>query len=365
MFLTIAIFVIILGLLILVHEIGHFVVAKRAGVRIEEFGIGYPPRLFGVKKGETIYSLNLFPIGGFVKIYGENGADSKGKKNKDNRAFYNQPIRKRAMILVAGVTMNFLLACLLLGIGHWIGLPSIINDDESANLKDAKVQIVQINPDSPAGEVGINIGDEIKQLTINNKQFTINTVSQVQEFINAHKGEEVIVVIQRGNEVLEKTLVPRSVFPNNQGPLGVALARTAIVSYPWYNALIKGIVSTVNLTWAITIAFGNLFWQLATTGHLAIEVAGPVGIFDFTAQAVQLGFIYLLQLTALLSINLAIINILPFPALDGGRLLFLAIEKIKGSPVSQKIEGLTHTAGFVILILLMIAVTWRDIIRLF
>ncbi|NQV00970.1 MAG: RIP metalloprotease RseP [Parcubacteria group bacterium] len=365
MFLTIVIFIIILGLLILVHEIGHFAMAKRAGVKIEEFGIGFPPRIFSIKKGETTYSLNLFPIGGFVKIYGENGPESKDKESKNNRAFYNQPIKKRAMILVAGVTMNFLLACLLLGIGHWTGLPSIIDDNEMANLEETKVQIVQVASNSPADQVGINIGDEIKQLTINNKQFTINTVSQVQEFVNTYKGEEAVVVIQRGDEVLEKTLVLRNNHPEDEGPLGIALARTAIVSYPWYRALIKGIVSTVNLTWAITIALGGLLWQLILTGKLAIEIAGPVGIFDFTAQATQLGFIYLLQLTALLSINLAIINILPFPALDGGRLIFLAIEKIKGSPVSQKIEGFAHTFGFFILILLMVAVTWRDIVRIF
>lgn len=363
---TIVVFVIILGLLILVHEIGHFVTAKRAGVKVEEFGLGYPPRIFGIKKGETIYSLNLFPIGGFVKIAGENGPESDDKKGEDKRAFYKQPISKRAVILTAGVAMNFLLACLLLGIGHWIGLPSIVDDEAGANLKDAKVQFVQVASDSPASQAGINIGDSIVKLKAQSSKFKdVKTVGEVQEFVSAHKGDEITLVIERGDEVLEKTLIPRVNPPVDEGPLGVALARTAIVSYPWYQALIKGIMSAVNLTWAITIAFGNLFWQLITTGQLAAEIAGPVGIFDFTAQAAQLGFIYLLQLTALLSINLAIINILPFPALDGGRLLFLAIEKVKGSPVSQKIEGFVHTAGFAFLILLMLAVTWRDIIRLF
>jgi regulator of sigma E protease len=365
MLLTIIVFAIILGLLILVHEIGHFVTAKRAGVKVEEFGLGYPPRIFGIKKGETIYSLNLFPIGGFVKIAGENGPESDKRKTENKRVFYNQSVGKRAIILTAGVAMNFLLACLLLGIGHWIGLPSIVDDEMGANLKDAKVQFVQVASDSPASRAGISIGDSIKEFRISNSEFRIDTVSQMQGLISEHKGEEITLVIERGDEILEKTLIPRINPPANQGPLGVALAKTAIVSYPWHQALIKGIVSTVSLTWMITIAFGNLLWQLITTGHLTAEIAGPVGIFDFTAQATQLGFIYLLQLTALLSINLAIINILPFPALDGGRLLFLAIEKIKGSPVSQRIEGFTHTVGFVLLILLMLAVTWRDIIRLF
>jgi regulator of sigma E protease len=360
MFLTIFIFILILGLLIFVHEFGHFVMAKRAGVKVEEFGFGFPPRIFGIKKGETIYSLNLFPIGGFVKIHGEEG---QGKD--DPRSFASKSVSQRFKIIVAGVTMNLALAALLLGMGHWLGLPSIIEDETTGYLNNPKVQIMQVMADSPAAQAGIIMGDTIKQLTINNEQLTINTVQEVQDFVEAHKGEEITLVIQRGDEILEKTLVPRENPPAEQGPLGVALVRTAIVSYPWYKALIMGVVSVVNLTWAIIIALAGLFWSLMTTGHLVAEVAGPVGIFVLTGQAAKLGFIYILQFTALLSINLAIINALPFPALDGGRLLFLVIEKIKGSPVSQQIEKSIHTAGFVLLILLMIAVTWRDVVKLF
>ncbi len=349
---TIIVFILILGLLIFVHEFGHFIVAKRAGVKVEEFGFGFPPRIFGIKKGETIYSLNLLPIGGFVKIHGEEGRTAK---NKDERAFYNKPIRTRAVILLAGVTMNLLLAAFLLSLGYWLGLPAMV-DDQTTNLEGVRIQITQVVFDSPASQAGIKMGDIITQF---------NKVADMQKFVDEHKGQEITLTIQRGDEVLEKTLVPRVNHPENEGPLGIALARTAIISYPWYRALIMGITSTVNLTWLIIVALGGLLWQLMMTGRLAIEIAGPVGIFNLTGQAAQLGFIYLLQLTALISINLAIINILPFPALDGGRLLFLAIEKIKGSPVSQKVERIAHTAGFAILILLMIAVTWRDIVRIF
>jgi regulator of sigma E protease len=379
MFLTIIIFILILGLLIFVHEFGHFIIAKRAGIKVEEFGFGFPPRIFGIKKGETLYSLNLLPLGGFVRIYGENGPPSKqircskpGKKmvrtatsHNEKRAFYNQPIRKRAQILVAGVSMNLFLAALLLGIGYWLGLPAIIEDDQAVNLNKARVQITQVAFNSPAAQAGIMIGDTIRELRIKSYELRIMKVSQVQEFIDAHRGEEITMVIQRGDEILEKTLVPRIHPPAGEGPLGIALARTAIVAYPWYRAFIMGITSTVNLTWVIIVALGGFLWQLLVTGQLAIEVAGPVGIFALTNQAAQLGFIYVLQFTALLSINLAIINILPFPALDGGRLLFLAIEKIKGSPVSQKVERVAHTAGFIVLMLLMVAVTWRDVVRLF
>jgi len=274
---------------------------------VEEFGFGFPPRIFGIKKGETLYSLNLLPIGGFVKIHGEEGkpTDRQSSKGSDKkRAFYNKPIRTRVVILVAGVTMNLLLAAFLLSIGYWLGLPAVV-DDQAANLEGARVQIVQVAFDSPASQAGIKMGDTITKF---------NTVEEVQYFVDKHKGEEITVVIQRGGKILEKNLVPRINHPEDEGPLGIALARTAIVSYPWYRALIMGISNTVNLTWFIMVALGGLLWQLIMTGQLAIEIAGPVGIFSLTGQAAQLGFIYLLQLTALISINLAIINVLPFPA---------------------------------------------------
>ncbi len=363
MLVTIIVFILIFGLIILAHELGHFILAKRAGVRVDEFGFGLPPRIFGIKRGETIYSINWLPLGGFVKIYGEEGK-KEGDKDK-GRAFYNRPIWTRAKILLAGVTMNFLLAALLLGIGHWIGLPSIIEDEAVGELREVKVQITQVLTGGPAEQAGIKIGDEIVELKAAGVSLPVETVKQVQDFASDRQGEKIAVVVQRGEQKLEKELVPRTEFPENQGPIGIGLGRTAIVSYPWYQAFYRGIASAVNLTWFILATFGLVLWQLILSGKLIVEVAGPVGIFDLTNQATQLGFIYILQFAAILNINLAIINALPFPALDGGRLLFLLIEKIKGSPVSQKIEQYTHLVGFAILIALMLAVTWRDIIRIF
>ena len=381
MFFTIIIFILILGLLIFVHELGHFIMAKRAGIRVEEFGFGFPPRILGKKIGETTYSLNLLPIGGFVKIYGE-----EGEGRDDAYSFASKSIGRRAIIISAGVAMNLVLAAMLLSLGHWVGLPSIIDDEVIGNLNNPRVQIIQIASSSPAEEAGMKIGDTIKSVILRAEpeesrgksdkstgSFTdvhddvviVSKVKEVQNFIERHKGQEIVLVIQRGGEVLEKTLKPRENPPAGEGPLGVVLARTAIVSSPWYQAVIKGISSTINLIFAMITSLFGLLWNLVMTGRLAVEIAGPVGIFMLTGQAAKLGLIYLLQFTALLSINLAIINILPFPALDGGRLLFLVIEKIKGSPVSQKIEKIVHTAGFILLILLMLAVTWRDVVKLF
>lgn len=366
MFLTIVVFVLVLGLLIFVHELGHFVMAKRAGIKVEEFGFGFPPRIFGVKRGETIYSINLLPLGGFVKIYGEDGIDKKDVKESDKgRAFGDKPIITRAIVLVAGVTMNLVLAAFLLGIGHWAGLPTMIEDEQAAGARGAKVQIVQVAFDSPAEKAGIQMGDTVTRLEADGAKIEVETVGQMQGFINKHKGGEITMVIQRGDEVSEKTMLARTNPPENEGSLGVALARTTIVSQPWYKAVYLGVADTLFMTYAIVVALGGLLWNLILTGRTAIEVGGPVYIFNLTGQAAQLGFVYILQLAAILSINLAIINILPFPALDGGRLLFLGIEKIKGSPISQNIERITHTAGFALLILLMVAITWRDIARLF
>ena len=281
------------------------------------------------------------------------------------KAFYNFPVKTRALILAAGVLMNLFLAIFLLSVGHFIGLPALIEDNAAGNFKDLKIQIAQVIPGSPAAQAGIMVGDQIVGFKENSSVTDASKISQVQEFTSNHRGENVNLVIRRGKEVLEKSVALLAEPPQPGGFLGAALVRTAIVSKPWYQALISGFVDSFSLLWLICSALGTMVWQLLTTGRAALEGGGPVYIFNLTGQAAQLGFVYLLQLTAVLSINLAIINILPFPALDGGRLVFLAIEKIKGSPVSQKIEGLSHTLGFVFLILLMAVITWRDIARLF
>lgn len=359
MILTIIVFILVLGLLIFVHELGHFITAKRAGIRIDEFAFGFPPRIYGKKIGETTYSINLFPIGGYVKIYGEEG---QGKNDK--RSFASKPVLKRGWIIISGVLMNFLLAALLLSLGFWLGLPTEINDDQQ-DISNPRVQIIQTAADSPAEQAGIMMGDVILQIQSEDEKLATTKVQQVQDFISQHKGQKLILTIQRGKEIFEKEILARENPPNQQGPIGVALARTAIVSYPFYIAFYKGLISTINLTAAIILAFLGLIWNLFTAGKIPVEAAGPVGIFVLTGQAAKLGFIYILQFAALININIAIINILPFPALDGGRLIFLAIEKIKGKPVDQKIENWIHTAGFALLILFMIAITWRDIVKHF
>ncbi len=372
---TIIIFIIILAILILSHEFGHFISAKKMGMKVEEFGFGFPPRLFGIKKGETLYSFNLIPLGGFVKIFGEQKPENKKEgpvkkisQKLKKRAFYNKPIWQRAIVLVMGVTMNLLVAVALLSIVHAIGVPTAVNSQaEAAELQAAnvQVQILQINSDSPAQQAGLRAGDVIIKIKAKNSTTEINQVEDVQKTIARYAGEEVNLVIKRGEEIIEKTVIPRVSPPENQGPLGITVSNVGIVKYPWYSAIIQGFKTTGELLITFVGLFYELFKTLITSGTLMGGVAGPVGIAVLTSQVSKLGIIYLLQFVALISINLAIINILPFPALDGGRLMFLGIEKIKGSPVNAKIENAVNALGFILLIGLMVLVTFRDVSRLF
>ncbi len=356
---TLIIFLAILAVLILVHESGHFIAAKKSGLTVEEFGFGFPPRLFGIKIGETIYSLNLIPLGGFVKILGEDGNQSDNQKS-----FASKSIATRSMITAAGVAMNFLLAVLILIIGFGIGLPQVVDKGNETLAKNAQIQIVGIAPNSPAELAGIHLGDAVKAVKYNSNVISIGEIPELQNTIGERKGGEIILEIQRGNEILELKITPRVNPPEGEGALGVALAKTGIVSYPWYQSIWLGVKSSFTLTWAIILGFAGIIKNAIFTGKLAQDISGPVGIAVLTGQAAELGYIYLLQLLALLSLNLTVLNLLPIPALDGGRLLFLGIEKIKGSKVNPKIENIVHTVGLALLMLLALLITWRDILKL-
>lgn len=355
MFITIIVFILVLGLLVFVHEFGHFVMAKKHGVKIEEFGFGFPPRIFGIQKGETMYSINLIPLGGFVKAYGEDGAD----KN-NSQSFAAKKVWQRVTILVAGIAMNFLLAIVLLGFAHMIGLPAVATN-EDINSGKTNVQITDVSQDSPAQKGGIQIGDIVKR--VNGQE--IQEVESFQNLVKGNLGKDINVVVLRGSEEVSLIMTPRLNPPEGEGAIGVGLVETVIKRYPWYSAFWEGLKSAYYATLMSVIGLATVLQGLLLGGRVSGDVAGPVGIAVLTGQVTKLGFVYILNFAAILSLNLAIINAIPFPALDGGRLLFLLIEKIKGSPVSQKVEQIVHGTGFALLILLMIVITVRDIGRFF
>ncbi len=357
--LTAIIFIIVIGVLVLVHELGHFVMAKRAGMKVEEFGFGFPPRMIGWKKGETLYSINWIPFGGFVKILGEDG-DERGSRSFASASFLN-----RILVLLAGVVMNLILAAVLLMFVNFFGLRIGLVDGDTGSAQNIKVQIVSIAEGSPAEKAGLQALDSIEGYRENGTVFPISTTEGVQSLVASHLDRPVLIQIGRGSEVVEKTLIPRSNPPEGQGAIGVSLALTGTVAYPWYEAIWRGISDAAFLTIATVKGYYSLLKTLFIHGKLMAEVSGPIGIASLTGQAARVGINYLLQFVAMISINLAVLNVIPFPALDGGRVVLLIVEKLKGSPVQKRVEGLINVVGFYLLVALMIYVTYKDIAKYF
>ncbi len=353
--LTILIFIAVLSLLVFVHEFGHFITAKRAGIRVEEFGFGFPPRAIGIKRGETIYSINWIPLGGFVKIKGETG---EHRNDTDSFAHKRAPVR--ALVLLAGVIMNVALAWFLLTIGYVIGMPEVIENLSSrARVTDAKIQVVQVLAGSPADSAGVESGDEIVRLDGQPP----TDAEHVRAVAQARLGTPVAFTLRRSGVTLEKQATP-AVLPETGKPgLGIALVTTGLVSYPIHIAPIEAAQTTWMLAREIVLSFWGLLRELFVQHKVTVEFSGPVGIAVLTGEVARLGFRHLLQFTAMLSVNLAIINVLPFPALDGGRMLFLILESIRGRAVSRRFEIATHNIGFALLMMLVVVVTYRDVVR--
>ncbi|MEK7452659.1 MAG: RIP metalloprotease RseP [Patescibacteria group bacterium] len=358
--LSIVVFIVILALLVLVHEFGHFKAARKFGIRVDEFGFGFPPKIWSRKKDETEYSINWIPLGGFVKIFGES-REGEG----DPSSFASKPVWQRMIVISAGVFMNWVLAVVLLTIGFWYGLPQLVTDENIGRARDVTVTITQVVSSSPAQEAGFKVGDSINKLTFGSDIILISEPEHVQEFIAKHKGENISAQIKRGGELLNLEVTPRLKVPEGEGAVGVAMGKVGIVSSIWYKAPWDGLKTTYFMTGSMFTGFYEILKNLVLSGKAGVDVAGPIGIGQMTYQFTQLGFSYLIQFAAILSINLAILNALPIPALDGGRFIFLIIEAIKRSPVSQKVEMTFQTVGIALLILLMVVVTIKDIIRLF
>lgn len=350
---TILLFLIILSILVLVHEAGHFFAARLFGVHVDEFGLGFPPRAKGWKRGAITYSLNWLPLGGFVKLKGE-----QGEAAQEPDSFAAQTIGKRLIILVAGVAMNGALAIVLFTFGFMIGMPQVVDTDDAigGDARMARIQIVNILPNSPAQKAGIQLGDVIIEL--NNESY--DSITAVQNSIAVRGGESVDLVLQRGRETARVSVIPVRAAEGDPARIGVGLAKTAIVSYPLHEAFVRA----VKTTWALTVGIFALLGTAVSRREFDGFV-GPVGIAAYTATAAQLGFAYVINLMAQLSVSLAVINVLPIPALDGGRALFVLVEKVRGKALRAHFENAIHLVGFFTLILLLLLVTVRDIGRLF
>jgi len=360
MFITIIAFIFVLGILILVHELGHFIAAKSLGVKVEEFSIGFPPRIFSFKRGETQYSIGALLFGGYVKMLGEEA------ESKDPRSFNRQKPLRRLVISVAGVIMNFVLAWVILSIGFMVGMTPPVTPSDQVPFGHAikgQVYIAEILPSSAAEKGGLKVGDQIVEMSSGANSVKPTSLAQVSGFTIQNFGKEIVIDISRNNQPIEKTL---KLSDDKTAPLGVAIINQSIVRVTWYAAPYVAMLEGWGVVKIIFLFLGSFFSQLFHTGTLSDQVGGPVAIFNLSGNAARAGIGALFQFIAMLSINLGLINILPIPALDGGRALFIILEKIFGKRVlKEDIENIIHNIGFALLMLLVLAVTVKDVIHIF
>ncbi|HEU5438568.1 MAG TPA: M50 family metallopeptidase [Ktedonobacterales bacterium] len=352
----------VFGLMVIVHEFGHFITAKRAGIRVEEFAIGFPPRLFSFRRGETLYSINLLPIGGYVRMPGENGETTDESGAYDPRSFAAKPARVRAMVLLAGVTMNLVLAIVLFSASEALGqvyFPAVIQNVQAS---------------SPAAAAGIQPGDRITTVNGQSVKYFSDMTRDVQAAVDAQLAQDpqattvpIQLTVQRAGASTPTTLTvnARTSANPNEPHLGVTGATTdgVVIRPPLWQAPLLGVADIGKVSVATVNGVGEIIRGVIPAGQ---AFQGPVGIVKFTGEAAsaipQFGFGPLLFLAGFLSLNLAFFNVLPIPGLDGGRLLFIAIEVARrGKRVSPQREGLVHLIGMAALLLLVLLVTINDI----
>lgn len=357
------IFFLILSVLVFVHEFGHFITAILIGVKVEEFGFGLPPRAWGKKVKGIIYSLNWLPIGGFVKLAGEDEDEpvsvSERQKAKYKHFFWARSKKERAAILLAGVTMNFLLAVGITAFLLTQGVPQI----------SGRVHVEAVVAGSPAEQAGLREQDIVTHATyhILDNQIETKAIRIPQDLIDSvkeHAGTPVTLQVERGGEKLNLVVTPRKDPPEGQGPMGVAVTDLEIKTYSLVEAPLKAVV--INLTRArdMGVGIGTMIMKLVTGKSPGADVAGPIGIAQVTGQAVKFGWKAVLEFMSILSLNLAVLNILPIPALDGGRLTFIVFEKLLGRKVRPAFEKQTHQIGMIILLILVVLISINDILRL-
>lgn len=359
MFLTAIVFVVILGILVCIHELGHFTVARWIGVHVEEFGFGLPPRIWGKKIGKTIYSLNWLPIGGFVKLAGEDEAniEHKGKVKDQRTYFWARSKKERAAILLAGVAMNFILA---------VGITTYLLN-QGVFEPAGRVHVEKVVAGSPAEIAGLQKDDILLSAGLEGDPGTrimISKPSDLIGFTNAHKGEKVLLTVVRGTNTIIAPLTPRVVVPKGEGPMGVAVSDLEKHVYPISQAPVEALKVNAKRSVEMFTGLADTVAKLIQRKPVGSDVAGPIGIAQVTGQAVKFGLNAVLEFMSILSLNLAVLNILPIPALDGGRLMFIVMEKLTGRKVNSTFERTSHQIGMVLLMFLVVLISINDIMRL-
>lgn len=343
--------------LMIIHEFGHFIIAKKFGVKVEEFGVGYPPRIWGKEFGGTIYSVNWIPLGAFVKIYGEEGGVD------DYRSFTGLKIWQRILIVIGGVAAFWIASIVIFSVLFAIGSDLPVSDDQISGVTNPRLTIIEVQANSAADAAGLKQGDIVTAINVGGIETPIDTVTKFKEITSQNKGNEVGLQVLRDSRAQEILLTPKANVAEGEGPVGVGIQRmaTLIEKYPWYQAPIQGVAYTWEVTVNTLVGLWSIFSQLFTGQGMpkGAEFAGPLGITVFLANAASYGIGFFLYFIGSLSVAVAVFNLFPIPALDGGKLVFLIIEKIKGKPISVKFEQWITVFFFFLLIAMSIYITVR------
>ncbi|HEY4504269.1 MAG TPA: site-2 protease family protein [Candidatus Paceibacterota bacterium] len=363
---TVLLLIIVLTFLVLVHEWGHFFVAKNSGIDVKEFGLGLPPRAWGKKIGDTVYSLNWIPFGGFVRIAGDDEDSTPGFPiARPGHSFKEKSFFTKISVMVGGVIANAYLAFFLIAAAFWIGLPVSLESFPKVPVRDSWVAIVGTIPDSPAREAGLMLPSRLVAVSVGEKKIAVNRVADVQILIRSGAGNPVTLYIQNKDGLeTSYTLMPTLSKDGSPPSIGVELDKVGIPNYGIFGALKQSFTLSGTLIANITTEIVLLISRVFSGAGSLESVSGPVGIAGILADARSEGWGPLFFMVALISMSLAVINFAPFPALDGGRLLFLLIEAIMRKPIKPAISRFVNLAGFALLLLLMFFVTYHDIVSL-
>jgi regulator of sigma E protease len=363
---TVIIFIIVLAIIVLVHELGHFIVAKKSGVKVEEFGVGLPPRAWGKKIGETIYSVNWIPLGGFVRMLGEDISDETKISTADKpRSFSDKPRWIQALILVAGISFNLIFAWLIISLGFAIGMPAPVGASVFGQTQNVQTVITDVVPKSPADTAGLVAGDTVISAEVGGQTIANPTSENISEAISKSQKGDVTISYKQGDSAAKTvTITPSTSIVPGERLIGISMNSLGTLKLSPPLALLEGAHTTYLLIISTAQGLAQFLWQAVTFKANLSEVSGPIGIASVVGQATRLGFVYLLSLIALISINLALINLVPFPALDGGHLLFVAIEAVTRRQIPPKVASTLNTIGFFLLLALMLLISVHDVFNL-
>lgn len=363
---SLVIFLLLLVALILVHEFGHFIVAKLFGIRVDEFSIFFPPRIAAWHWGDTQLSLGALPFGGYVKIFGENPDDaSSGASSFDRQNFSHRSRWIQAAVIVAGIVCNILAAWLLLSGAYMVGMQTSVDHVGIGQVQNPKATIVDVLPGSPAQKAGIAASDVVVGIDTGSASLPSGaSASAVQQFIAAHQDESMVISVERAGQEEHLLAKPAEGVISGHKALGIELDDLGLLKLSPPLALVQGAVLAWSMTSATAVGLATFFGSVMHGTANFAGIAGPVGIATLGSSAVKAGVVKTIILTSLISINLALINLIPVPGLDGGRLLFIAIEGVLRRPISEKLASRLTIAGFALLIALMLLVTYHDILHL-